>query len=134
MRKLFLATIIIIATFSVAAAQDAATSSSSNGSDIPNMGRAPSQPNGIGRLDARVVDQAGNPVRGASLKLESERTDGYFCESWNSSDERGVSVLPPLHMGSLKLIVKAKGYETQKINVPAESLNEPFRITLVKKN
>jgi hypothetical protein len=134
MRKLFLATIIIIATFSVAAAQDAAASSSSNQSDIPNMGRAPSQPNGIGRLDARVVDQAGNPVRGASLKLESERSDGYFCESWNSSDERGVSVLPPLHMGSLKLIVKAKGYETQKINVPAESLNEPFRITLVKKN
>ncbi|HZG51208.1 MAG TPA: hypothetical protein VEZ40_03640, partial [Pyrinomonadaceae bacterium] len=64
MRKLFLATIVIIATFSVAAAQDAASTSSSNQSDIPNMGRAPSQPNGIGRLDARVVDQAGNPVRG----------------------------------------------------------------------
>jgi hypothetical protein len=31
------------------------------------------------------------------------------------------------------LTVKAKGYETQKINVPADSLNEPFRITLVKK-
>ena len=134
MRKLFLATIIIVATFSVAAAQDAASTSSSNQSDIPNMGRAPSQPNGIGRLDARVFDQAGNPVRGAALKLESERTDGYFCESWNSSDERGVAVLPPLHMGSLKLIVKAKGYETQKIDVPAASLNEPFRITLVKKN
>jgi hypothetical protein len=134
MRKLFLATIIIVATFSVAAAQDAASTSSSNQSDIPNMGRAPSQPNGIGRLDARVFDQAGNPVRGAALKLESERTDGYFCESWNSSDERGVAVLPPLHMGSLKLIVKANGYETQKIDVPAASLNEPFRITLVKKN
>ncbi|HEX8633203.1 MAG TPA: carboxypeptidase-like regulatory domain-containing protein [Pyrinomonadaceae bacterium] len=133
MRKLFLATIVIIATFSVAAAQDAASSSPAQ-SDIPNMGKAPTQPNGIGRLDARVVDQAGNPVRGASLKLESERTDGYFCESWNSSDERGVSVLPPLHMGNLKLIVKAKGYETQKINVPTESLNEPFRVTLVKKN
>jgi hypothetical protein len=133
MRKLFLATLIIIATFSVAAAQDMASSSSSSQSDIPNMGKAPTQPNGIGRLDARVYDQAGNPVRGAYLKLESERTDGFFCESWNSSDERGVSVLPPLHMGSLKLIVKAKGYETQKINVPAESLNEPFRVTLVKK-
>ena len=132
MRKLFLATIIVVATFSVAAAQDT-TSTSSGQSDIPNMGRAPSEPNGIGRLDARVFDEAGNPVRGAYLKLESERTDGYFCESWNSSDERGVSVLPPLHMGNLKLIVKAKGYETQKINVPAESLNEPVRITLVRK-
>lgn len=132
MRKLFLATIIIVATFSVAAAQDAA-GSSSNQSDIPNMGRAPSQPNGIGRLDARVFDEAGKPVSGAHLKLESERTDGYFCESWNSSDARGVSVLPPLHMGNLKLTVKAKGYETQKISVPADSLNEPFRVTLVRK-
>ena len=131
MRKLFLATLIIVATFSVASAQDA--SSSSGQSDIPNMGRAPSEPNGIGRLDARVFDEAGNPVRGAYLKLESERTDGYFCESWNSSDERGVSVLPPLHMGSLKLIVKAKGYETLKLNVPAENLNEPLRVTLVRK-
>ncbi|HEX8456991.1 MAG TPA: carboxypeptidase-like regulatory domain-containing protein [Pyrinomonadaceae bacterium] len=132
MRKLFLATLLIIATFSVAAAQNAGTSSSGQ-SDIPNMGKAPTQPNGIGRLDARVFDEAGNPVRGVSLKLESERTDGFFCESWNTSDERGVAVLPPLHMGTLKLIVKAKGYETQKINVPADSLNEPFRITLVKK-
>jgi hypothetical protein len=133
MRKLFLATIIIVATFSVAAAQDTASTSSTQ-SDIPNMGKAPTQPNGIGRLDARVFDEAGNPVRGASLKLESERTDGFFCESWNSSDARGVSVLPPLHMGNLKLTVKAKGYETQKINVPADSLGEPVRITLVKKN
>jgi hypothetical protein len=132
MRKLFLATLIIVATFSVAAAQDTA-SASSNQSDIPNMGRAPSEPNGIGRLDARVFDEAGNPVRGAYLKLESERSDGYFCESWNSSDERGVSVLPPLHMGNLKLIVKAKGYETLKLNVPAANLNEPLRVTLVRK-
>lgn len=132
MRKLFLATIIIVATFSVAAAQDAASTSPSQ-SDIPNMGRAPSAPNGIGRLDARVFDEAGNPVSGAHLKLESERTDGFFCESWNSSDARGVSVLPPLHMGNLKLIVKAKGYETLKLNVPAANLNEPYRITLVRK-
>lgn len=131
MRKLFLATIVMAAAFSMAAAQE--PSSSSNSNDIPNMGRAPSEPNGIGRLDARVVDEAGNPVRGASLKLESERSDGYFCESWNSSDARGVSVLPPLHMGSLKLTVKAKGYETQKISVPADTLGEPFRVTLVKK-
>ena len=128
MRKLFLATLVIAAAFSLAAAQQP-----SNSGDIPNMGKAPTQPNGIGRLDARVFDEAGNPVSGASLKLESERTDGYFCESWNTSDARGVSVLPPLHMGSLKLTVKAKGYATQKISVPADSLNEPFRVTLVKK-
>jgi hypothetical protein len=132
MRKLFLATVVMAAAFSLATAQE--PSSSSTSGDIPNMGRAPSAPNGIGRLDARVVDEAGNPVRGASLKLESERSDGFFCESWNSSDARGVAVLPPLHMGNLKLTVKAKGYETQKISVPADTLGEPFRITLVKKN
>ena len=128
MRKLFLATLVIAAAFSVVAAQQP-----TNSNDIPNIGKAPTQPNGIGRLDARVFDEAGNPVSGAHLKLESERTDGYFCESWNYSDGRGVSVLPPLHMGNLKLIVKAKGYATQKINVPADSLNEPVRVTLVKK-
>jgi len=132
MRKLFLVTLIIAVTFSFAPAQQ--TTSSQNSGDIPpNMGKAPTEPNGIGRLDARVLDEDGNPVRGASLKLESERTDGFFCESWNSSDERGISVLPPLHMGSLKLIVKAKGYETQKISVPASSLGEPVRVTLVRK-
>ncbi|MGI9108315.1 MAG: carboxypeptidase-like regulatory domain-containing protein [Pyrinomonadaceae bacterium] len=131
MRKLFLMTLIIAVTFSFAPAQQ--TTSSQNSGDIPNMGKAPTEPNGIGRLDARVLDEDGNPVRGASLKLESERTDGFFCESWNSSDERGISVLPPLHMGSLKLIVKAKGYETQKISVPASSLGEPVRVTLVRK-
>jgi hypothetical protein len=128
MRKLLLATLFVAAAFSVAPAQDAA----SQGQDIPNMGRAPSQPNGIGRLDARVVDEAGNPVRGVSLKLESRRSDGFFCESWNMTDARGVAVLPPLHMGRLRLIVKAKGYEDQRLDIDPANLNEPVRITLVK--
>ena len=125
MRKLFLSTLFIAAAFALASAQ-------SQG-DIPNQGRAPSQPNGIGRLDARVFDEAGAPVRGVYLKLESERTDGYFCESWNTTDERGVATLPPLHMGRLRLIVKAKGYANQKLELDASTLNEPVRITLVRK-
>ena len=125
MRKLFLSTLFIAAAFALASAQSQA--------DIPNQGRAPSQPNGIGRLDARVFDEAGAPVRGVYLKLESERTDGYFCESWNTTDERGVATLPPLHMGRLRLIVKAKGYANQKLDLDASTLNEPVRITLVRK-
>lgn len=125
MRKLFLSTFFIAAVFALANAQ-------SQG-DIPNQGRAPTQPNGMGKLDARVFDETGNPVRGVYLKLESERTDGYFCESWNSTDERGVAVLPPIHMGRLRLIVKAKGYENQKLDVDASTLNEPVRVTLVRK-
>ena len=122
MRKLILATLFITAACALAAAQD-----------IPNMGKAPTQENGIGRLDARVFDESGNPVRDVSLKLESRRSDGFFCESWNSTDERGVAVLPPIHMGRLRLIVKAKGYEDQKLEVSPSTLNEPLRVTLVKK-
>ena len=128
MRKLLLATLFVAAAFSVAPAQD----STPQGNNIPNMGRAPTEPNGIGRLDARVVDEAGNPVRGVSLKLESRRTDGYFCESWNTTDERGVAVLPPIHMGRLRLVVKARGYKDQKLDVNPAGLNEPLRVTLVR--
>jgi hypothetical protein len=129
MRKLILATVFAVALCGVAAAQ----AGGSPPSDIPNMGKAPVALNGIGRLDARVFDEGGNPVRGASLKLESNRSDGFFCESWNKTDDRGVAVLPPLHMGRLRLIVKAKGYQDQKIDVEPSALGEPYRITLKKK-
>jgi hypothetical protein len=130
MRKLFLVA-LIVAAFTAAAAQTP-NNTSADAKEIPNMGRAPSGPNGLGRLDARVFDADGNPVNGASLKLESSRSDGFFCESWNSTDVHGVAVLPPLHMGSLRLVVKAKGYETLKLNVDASKLNDPLRITLKK--
>lgn len=132
MRKFFIAALIVAASFSAGLAQTQEGGSQS-GNDIPNMGRAPKEINGVGRLDLRIVDEDGNPVKGAYAHLESERTDGYFCESWNSSDDRGVAVLPPLHMGKLTLKVKAKGYATQKIEVPLDSLNEPVRVVLHKK-
>ena len=129
MSKFLIALFLVAATFSVGLAQD----QSQNPNDPPNMGAAPKEANGVGRLDLRVVDEQGNPVKGAYAKLESTRTDGYFCESWNDTDERGVAVLPPIHMGTLKLKVKAKGFKTMEIEVPASSLNEPVRVTLVKK-
>ena len=132
MRKLFIAALIIAASFSLSLGQGQ-QDGNQNGSDTPNMGRAPSQPNGVGRLDLRVVDEDGNPVKGAFAKLESERSDGYFCESWNSTNDKGIAVLPPIHMGQLTLLIKAKGYQTLKIDVPANSLSEPVRITLHKK-
>ena len=128
MRKLILATLFALALAGTSAAQ-----SGTSQSDIPNMGRAPSGMNGIGRLDARVFDQDGNPVPNVYLKLESERTDGFFCESWNSTDDRGVAVLPPIHMGHLRLVVKAKGYEDQKLDVDASTLGDPLRVTIRKK-
>ncbi len=130
MRKLFLASLLVVSTFSGAAlAQTGATQNN----DIPNMGRAPKQPDGVGRLDLRVVDEQGNPVEGVRADLKSTRSNGFQCESWNWTNAQGVSVLPPLHMGRLQLTLKAKGFETLKLNVDASSLDQPLRVTMVRK-
>jgi hypothetical protein len=132
MRKLFLVALFICAMFAAGLAQTP-TSNNQNSDEIPNMGRAPKEANGIGRLDLRVVDEDGNPVKGVRADLESHRTDGYLCESWNWTDARGVAVLPPIHMGRLVLKLKADGYETQKIEVATSSLDQPVRVTMHKK-
>ena len=133
MRKLFLVALIIAAAFSASFAQDTNNTASQNQTDAPSMGRAPSAPDGVGRLDLRVVDEAGNPVKGVKAYLESHRSDGFLCEAWNATDERGIAVLPPLHMGRLVLKLKADGFQTQKLDVQASSLNEPLHVTMLHK-
>ena len=130
MRRLFIVSLIVVASFGAAVAQSGA---GQNGAEIQNMGRAPKEADGIGRLDLRVVDENGNPVQGVRADLESRRSGGNLCESWNWTDARGVAVLPPLHMGRLTLKLKAKGFETQKVEIAANSLDEPVRVTLVRK-
>lgn len=129
MSKVLSALLIIAAALSIALAQEP----SRNNDDPPSQGIAPKVPNGIGRADVRVFDERGNPIRNAYVKLESTRTDDYFCESWGETDERGVIALLPIHMGSLKLKIKAKGYRAQELDVPAANLGEPVRVTLKKK-
>ena len=131
MRKLFIATLLIAATFGTALAQEGGAQNGNN--DIPNMGRAPKEPDGIGRLDLRVVDEQGNPVKGVRADLASHRMGGFLCESWNWTDARGVAVLPPLHMGQLKLKLSAKGYETQTVEINAADLDQPIRVVLHSK-
>jgi len=126
MRKLIIASLLLVSAFGAASAQN-------NGSDIPNMGRAPKQVDGVGRLDLRVVDENGNPVQGVRADLKSKRSDGFLCESWNWTDARGVAVLPPLHMGNLTLKLSAKGFQTQTVQVNAASLDEPIRVVLHSK-
>jgi hypothetical protein len=128
MRKLIFATLLIAATSGAAFAQTGGQSATNN--DIPNMGRAPKQADGVGRLDLRVVDENGNPVKGIRADLQSQRSGGFLCESWNWTDARGVSVLPPLHMGKLSLKLSAKGYETQKLEINASDLDQPVRIVM----
>ena len=129
MSKVLSVLLIIIAAFSIAFSQEP----SKNSDNPPSQGLAPKEPNGIGRADVRVVDEQGNPIRNAYVKLESTRTDGFFCESWGDTDDRGVIALLPIHMGSLKFKVKAKGYKSQELEVAAADLGEPVKVTLKKK-
>ena len=127
MSKMLAAVLFIVAAFSMAVAQE------SSATNPASQGVAPKVENGVGRADVRVFDENGNPIRNAYVKLESTRTDGFFCESWDNTNERGITVLRPIHMGSLKLIVRAKGFQKQELNVPANELGEPVHVTLHKK-
>ena len=129
MSKVLSVLLIIMATFLIAFSQEP----SRNSDNPPSQGIAPKVPNGIGRADVRVFDEHGNPIRNAYVKLESTRSDGFFCESWGETDERGVIALLPIHMGVLKFKVKAKGYRTQELDVPVDDLGEPVHVTLKKK-
>jgi hypothetical protein len=129
MSKVLSALLVIAATFAIALSQEPSQSQN----DPPSRGVAPKVANGVGRADVRVFDESGNPIRNAYVKLESTRSDGFFCESWDNTDERGIAALPPLHMGTLKLKVKAKGFKAQELEVPVEDLGNPVRVTLKKK-
>ena len=129
MSKVLAVVLVIVAAFSVAVSQEP----SRNNNIPPSRGLAPKVPNGIGRADVRVFDEKGNPIRNAYVKLESTRTDGFFCESWGETDADGIIALLPIHMGSLKLKVKAKGFRPQELDVPAEGLGDPVHVTLKKK-
>src|SRR5215510_12348471 len=129
MKKIFPALLIIAAACAVGFAQGPPQKN-----DEPaSQGVAPKVENGIGRADVRVLDEKGNPIKDAFVKLESTRSDGFFCESWGGTDGHGIIVLPPIHMGILKLKVKAKGYKTQELDVPRDELGDPVRVTLKKK-
>jgi hypothetical protein len=131
MRKLFIAALIGAATFSFAHAQQDTTQLSLE--NISRLARAPQSTDGLGRAVVLVTDKDGNPIRNAYAKLESLWGGDHFCESWGSTNGIGAIALNPIHMGKLKLMVKAKGYETQKIEIDASSLSEPVRVQLAHK-
>jgi len=130
MSKVLFVFLILVAAYSVTFAQEPNRVEDNN---PPSQGVAPKTPNGVGRADVRVFDEQGNPIKDAYVKLESSRSDGFFCESWDNTDARGITVLPPIHMGTLKFKVKAKGFKPQELEVPAESLGDPIHVTLKRK-
>ena len=124
-RKLLLAAALCLSFAAVPAAAQ-------NDSAIPNRGVAPSRADGLGRLDLRVMDAEGRPVRGAQAKLISKRSGGNVCETWNTTDARGVAVLPPLHVGSLKLTIKAPGFRAQTLTLAPSDLGRPVSVMLAR--
>ena len=131
MRKLFIAALIITAAFSFAPAQQDSTQQPLE--NITRLARAPQSVDGVGRAVVIVSDKDGNPIQNAYAKMDSVWGGDHFCESWGSTNSHGAIALNPIHMGKLKLMVKAKGYETQKIEVDAGSLSEPVHVTLARK-
>lgn len=97
------------------------------------MGRAPGQPEGIGRAVIEVNDEQGNPVPAAYVTLSSIWGGDQFCESYGGVNKDGVIALLPIHMGKLKLKVKAKGYKTYETTIDPSTLNQPVVVTLVRK-
>ena len=131
MRKLFLSALIIAAAFSIGMAQDDVSSASRE--EIAKFARAPIETEGVGRAAVFVSDVNGNPIKGAYASLESIWGRDNLCESFGWTNNNGAIALLPIHMGTLKLIVKAKGYETAKVEVAARSLSEPINVTLSRK-
>lgn len=132
MRKLFFAAIIIAAAFSLGLAQQGGPNEPNMGDPL-KLGRAPSAPDGIGRAVVQIKDENGNPIPGASITLDSIWGGDHFCQSYGATDSNGVIALLPIHMGKLKLKVKAKGYRSQVIEIDPSSLNAPVIVKLIKK-
>lgn len=130
MRKLIISALVIAAAFSMGMAQENVSQSRE---EIAKLARAPIETEGVGRAAVFVSDDNGDPIKGAHATLESTWGRDNFCESFGWTNNNGAIALLPIHMGSLKLIVKAKGYETAKIDVSSSSLSEPIQVTLAQK-
>jgi hypothetical protein len=128
MRKLLLSVLIIMAACSVGMSQENVASQTRV--EIAKLARAPVETEGVGRAVVFVSDVNGQPVKGAHASLESTWGRDNFCESYGWTNNNGAIALLPIHMGTLKLIVKAKGYETQEVEVAKRSLSEPIEVTL----
>jgi hypothetical protein len=132
MRKLFAAALIAGATFSAGLAQGTVSTSQST-QDVPNMGQAPKQMNGIGRLDLRVVDQSGNPVKGASAKLESRRSDGFLRIAQLHGRARRFRAAADSH-GRPQIDCQSQRLRIANAERHQRFSREPLRVTLIAKS
>jgi hypothetical protein len=129
MRKLIFVAFIVISAFAICPAQNSKMSLD----DIIKLASAPKETDGIGRAVVIVTDEAGNPIKGAYTHLHSYwGNPKEHCETWDWTNEDGATPLLPIHMGKLKLNVKADGYKAIEMSVSATSLDKPIRVKLKK--
>ena len=103
-------------------------------SEPPNMGHAPQGLDGIGRMDLRVTDETGQPVKDVKAQLSTDRPNGFHCDCENVTDATGRALMNPIHVGKvLKLKLKANGYEPQELTVAPQAMGQPYRVTMNRK-
>jgi hypothetical protein len=132
MRKLFFAALIIAAAFSLGLAQEGPNDTKTT-DELLKLGRAPGAADGIGRAVIEVEDEQGNPVPIAFVTLSSIWGGDNYCESYGGVNKDGVIALLPIHMGKLKVKVKAKGYKTFETTIDPATLSAPVVVKLEKK-
>jgi hypothetical protein len=130
MRKLcIMAAMVLVACVTGFAQID---TSNDSAEQMAHLAVAPER-NQIGRAVVEVLDESGKPINRAGITLESKWGDNEFCESFGPTNSKGAIALPPIHMGDLRLVVKAKGYETVKMPLSLADLGRPIRVSLKKK-
>lgn len=104
------------------------------GADNPTQGTLGHGPRGHNsvRMDLRLVDETGTPVRGAKTKLWSERqSNGLYCETIHTTGECGNVLMDPIHMTkTLQLKLEAKGFKPQVIQVDPAQLDRQFQVVM----
>jgi hypothetical protein len=132
MRKLCTLLLLVLATAFGAVAQE--DNSQKTVAELAHYATAPAARDALGRAVVEVVDQNGNPINNADVTLESDWAGGTeHCEAFGGTNSKGAIALLPIHIGDIKLVVKAKGYATYKAPVAPSDLGKPIRIELKKK-
>jgi tetratricopeptide (TPR) repeat protein len=86
---------------------------------------------GKGRINGTVVDEKGQPVEGATILVESMKTDTKFQ---GSSDESGHFAVAGMGTGYWRITASKSGYTSSSINMNVSQLtrNPPITFTLKK--
>lgn len=132
MRRLCILGFLLLATAAGAAAQE--NTENMTATDLAPYAVAPAARDQMGRAVVEVLDPDGKPIFDALVILESKWQGGaQYCESFGGTNRHGAIALPAIHIGDLRLVVKAKGFVTYKEPVGPSDLAKPIRVTLKRK-